>query len=321
MSVSNNVVMNALTRASIYQEYLAKTLTDKYSTLNVQMDKVINDANSELNILNQKLNSMTPALCAALQLTDRLDMQIDQDKLKAENTQLVAAFREKHRKYQQTQDLYDRLKRKEMTAATQSAAFESVDEVIGNVSSRPGAGASLYSQQNLNPRTQAQRDFQPVHVDHDPIEQIHMHQRNGSHGSGGMMPPPIRRAGGISNTFNHGRSHSIYCGAPGSLLCAANPMPTPSDHRTQLGPMAQSASRYGTGNPRTQAGMISRSPKGHTPAQRQPFGNLGTSSVNRPSMSGYGMSAGMKTSQQQGGELHFDAPQPSPGFATLTGCG
>lgn len=33
-------------------------MTDKYNTLNAQMDKVINDANSELNILNQKLNSM-----------------------------------------------------------------------------------------------------------------------------------------------------------------------------------------------------------------------------------------------------------------------
>lgn len=50
--------LHRLTVASIYQEYLAKTLTDKYSTLNVQMDKVINDANSELNILNQKLSSM-----------------------------------------------------------------------------------------------------------------------------------------------------------------------------------------------------------------------------------------------------------------------
>lgn len=48
--------------SSVYQEYLAKTLTDKYSTLNVQMDKVINDANSELNILNQKLSSMWPYL-------------------------------------------------------------------------------------------------------------------------------------------------------------------------------------------------------------------------------------------------------------------
>jgi E3 ubiquitin-protein ligase CCNP1IP1 len=43
---------------SVYQEYLAKTLTDKYSNLNQQLDKVLNDANSELNILNQRINSM-----------------------------------------------------------------------------------------------------------------------------------------------------------------------------------------------------------------------------------------------------------------------
>ena len=48
-----------LTVSSVYQEYLAKTLRDKYTTLNGQMDKVINDANSELNVLNQKLDSTT----------------------------------------------------------------------------------------------------------------------------------------------------------------------------------------------------------------------------------------------------------------------
>ena len=42
---------------SVYQEYLAKTLTDKYANLNVQVDKIINDANSELEVLNQKLSS------------------------------------------------------------------------------------------------------------------------------------------------------------------------------------------------------------------------------------------------------------------------
>lgn len=47
-----------LTLPSVYQEYLAKTLTDKYSNLNQQLDKVLNDANSELNILNQRINSM-----------------------------------------------------------------------------------------------------------------------------------------------------------------------------------------------------------------------------------------------------------------------
>ena len=53
-----------LTESSVYQEYLAKTLTDKYTTLNMQMDKVINDANSELNVLNQKLNgNMRNVIC------------------------------------------------------------------------------------------------------------------------------------------------------------------------------------------------------------------------------------------------------------------
>ena len=47
--------------ASVYQEYLAKTLTDKYGNLNVQMDKIINDANTELDSLNQKLASQSSA--------------------------------------------------------------------------------------------------------------------------------------------------------------------------------------------------------------------------------------------------------------------
>ena len=33
-------------------------MTEKHNTLNVQIDKILNDANSELTILNQKLNSM-----------------------------------------------------------------------------------------------------------------------------------------------------------------------------------------------------------------------------------------------------------------------
>ena len=50
-------IIDQLKCISVYQEYLARTLTDKYSTLNGQMDKVLNDANSELNILNQRINS------------------------------------------------------------------------------------------------------------------------------------------------------------------------------------------------------------------------------------------------------------------------
>lgn len=45
---------------SIYQEYTVKAMTEKHNSLNVQIDKILNDANAELNILNQKLNGMSP---------------------------------------------------------------------------------------------------------------------------------------------------------------------------------------------------------------------------------------------------------------------
>lgn len=140
-------------------------------------------------------------------------MQIDQDRLKAENTDLVAAFREKHRKYQQTQDLYDRLKRKEMMAATQSAAFDSVDEVLGSVS-RQGRGQQYHSNQYPDARTQAQLDFQLGLVDHDGRDraQVQAHQRSGSlnsQGSSGRMPPPpLRRSGGRNNAFGSSKTFS-----------------------------------------------------------------------------------------------------------------
>lgn len=60
---SGNVVLryayglsSLLTTHSVYQEYLARTLTDKYGNLSVQMDKIINDANSELESLQHKLD-------------------------------------------------------------------------------------------------------------------------------------------------------------------------------------------------------------------------------------------------------------------------
>lgn len=42
---------------SIYQEYLAKSLTDKYNHKGTQVDKIIHDANTEISALNQKISS------------------------------------------------------------------------------------------------------------------------------------------------------------------------------------------------------------------------------------------------------------------------
>ena len=125
----------------------------------------------------------------------------------------MTAYRDKQRKHQQTQELYDRLKRREMTAATQSAAFESVDDVIGNPYPRPDYHAPIDTRHYPAARgVQAQRDYQPTHVDRNGIEQVHSHQRSGSNngsGSGGLMPPPpvIRHPGVAGSALNHGESH------------------------------------------------------------------------------------------------------------------
>jgi hypothetical protein len=41
----------------IYQEHLAKGLTEKYNTLSQQMDQLIHDANSQIKALQDKMQS------------------------------------------------------------------------------------------------------------------------------------------------------------------------------------------------------------------------------------------------------------------------
>ena len=123
-------------------------------------------------------------------------MQIDQDRLKHENSGLAAALREKSRKHQQTQELYDRIRRKEMTAITQSAAYDTVDEVLQSVAGHQTNGSNTHTSYgtNLRPVNRGQATSGPLSVDGNPRE--HNHHRdesNGSGGSGRLMPPPVLR--------------------------------------------------------------------------------------------------------------------------------
>jgi len=237
-------------------------------------------------------------------------MQVDQDRLKSENTNLVAAFREKSRKHQQTQELYDRLKRKEMTAATQSAAYQSVDDVLGSVGGRHGQdqlfGVSQYP--NMG-RAQGQGQQYQYQGDLNAAAQDYGHGQsnsNGSNGNGkdGAMPPPPRRPAGF-RAPGLGSCQSSNCAfhvSDGLLLTihSAQEMITPSQHRTRLGPLNQPASRPDPSDYRSSSNIMFSSSQNQTPSQRQPFGNISGNSISRPSMSGYGMSAGMKVGRQPG---------------------
>ncbi|KAI2619239.1 hypothetical protein GGR54DRAFT_630786 [Hypoxylon sp. NC1633] len=114
--LSPNVIMECASRALsfwayqatqevVYQEYLGKTLTEKYSNLSVHLDKVINDANLEITSLQNKLTRM-------------------------KNDELTQAYKEKNRKLLQTQELYDKLKRKAMLGQIQDAAEDAIDSTL-----------------------------------------------------------------------------------------------------------------------------------------------------------------------------------------------
>ena len=115
-------------------------------------------------------------------------MQVDKDKLKTDNSSLMGALREKSRKQQQTQELYDRLKRKEMTAATQSAAYDSVDDVLQSTSrSTDSQLRHAMGGMHQYPREHNSANIRGGH---------HRYESNNSgsgSGSGRMMPPPLPR--------------------------------------------------------------------------------------------------------------------------------
>lgn len=57
-------------------------------------------------------------------------MTVDQDNLRRKNEELIQAFREKSRKLLQIQELYDKLKRRDMLGQVQNAASDAVDHTI-----------------------------------------------------------------------------------------------------------------------------------------------------------------------------------------------
>ncbi|KAI5840764.1 hypothetical protein DFP73DRAFT_481949 [Morchella snyderi] len=103
-----------VTQEVVYQEYLAKSLTERSKTLSGQLDKIIRDANSEIASLRDKIAAMT----------------ISEEELRRKNHELMEGWREKGRKLAQTQELYDKLKRRTLISQVRNAASENVNQAI-----------------------------------------------------------------------------------------------------------------------------------------------------------------------------------------------
>ncbi|KAF3225884.1 hypothetical protein TWF106_001757 [Orbilia oligospora] len=108
--------MYQTTQEIVYQEYLSKTLLEKFNQLSTQFDNVIHEANTEISALQEKLKTLT----------------IENETISRKNHELGEALREKSRKQIETQERYDKLKRKSLVSHVQTAATSSADRALNH---------------------------------------------------------------------------------------------------------------------------------------------------------------------------------------------
>ncbi|KAK6544717.1 hypothetical protein TWF694_001403 [Orbilia ellipsospora] len=113
------------TQEIVYQEYLSKTIKEKYNGLSTQHNNFIHEANSQFDSLTQKIQELT----------------IQNETNVRKNHELGATLREKSRKLTQIQDKYDQMRRKSLVSSVQVAARNSINGG-GNVAQFRAPGSS-----------------------------------------------------------------------------------------------------------------------------------------------------------------------------------
>ncbi|CAZ80628.1 unnamed protein product [Tuber melanosporum] len=115
-----------------YQEHLAKSLRARGTEIQGENEKIIRDANDEISALRNKIAGM----------------RVVEDELRRKNHELLQGWREKARKLAQTQELYDKLKRRTLISQVQQAATDQADQALYMTSHQPSD--SRYFQDSLN---------------------------------------------------------------------------------------------------------------------------------------------------------------------------
>ncbi|KAK5998137.1 E3 ubiquitin-protein ligase CCNB1IP1 [Cladobotryum mycophilum] len=222
-----------MTQELYYQQHLYKTLTEKYSSLSVRLEQTVNDANSEIENLHQRIRSQhrkTPSDSG----TDLLltGLAATQDGLRRKNEDLAQAYRDKSRKLLQVQELYDEMKRKTEMGQIQRAACDAVDSTL-QATSNPIATATGFNRfQSSQARDHAEpltslghaNRFDPVGINTGmPRANIHPYSdesrwpKKSIHSLGRVAPTPVEsfRQRPVNQSLAGGSSHSSFTGASG----------------------------------------------------------------------------------------------------------
>ncbi|KAF4306759.1 Zinc finger RING-type protein [Botryosphaeria dothidea] len=102
------------TQEIMYQEYLARSLTEKYTTLNTEMDKVVHDANTEIANLRERLQAA----------------EQEQKRFENDMHKMADAYKEKTKTQAHLQKVYTQLKAQVLAGQVASAASDDADATL-----------------------------------------------------------------------------------------------------------------------------------------------------------------------------------------------
>lgn len=163
----------------MYHEHLGKKLTEKYGELSHHLEKIVNEANSEIANLQSKVTSKHSLNSThhVQGLTTTRDMTIDHDSLQKKNEEISQAYKENSRKLLQIQELYDKLKQKNMLGQVQGAAEDAAASTINGAHGAsydisPLASNHFYEQHREdNPHDPGRTPPWPAHATPPPVLQ------------------------------------------------------------------------------------------------------------------------------------------------------
>ncbi|ELR03773.1 hypothetical protein VC83_05604 [Pseudogymnoascus destructans] len=98
----------------LYQGMQARVLTDRYNKLKSQIDSIVRDANNEMSELRTELDNAIS----------------DLNNAQKKNHELAKSLHAKSKQQAHTQELYDKLKRRDQMNQVQNAASDAVDQTI-----------------------------------------------------------------------------------------------------------------------------------------------------------------------------------------------
>ncbi|TAQ85444.1 hypothetical protein B7494_g6222 [Chlorociboria aeruginascens] len=270
--LSPSVIMECASRAMnfwtyqtgqeiVYQEHMAKNLTDKYATLNTQMNKFIHNANGEIKNIRSKMSGEWFTIAKAY--TDYIpDMHGDHENLRRKHEEVIQALKERTRKHLQTQELYDKLKGRTMVGQVQNAASDAVDHTI-----QASAAGERLVDKNSSYFSNFQKPDMPPPIT-APV---------------GSMGPPISRPGNPIGRL--GNDDGRWLGINGEEYTSQKrnlPLQSPRLSLPMLSPQRPYLSEIPAAN------KIARTPR----LRPRPLHSV---NGNNAGYVGYGMSAGIKT--------------------------